>query len=86
MRGLYETDDAKTLNIEEEFTTSTITAIKVKGGKIYTMFENDKNTVEVEEVKHIGENKTLIKTPSNEFERKIKERLQNNLNRFNTRY
>ena len=84
MRKIFKNNDVEFLDIEEEFTTSKFAEIKIRNGKRYTLSSEDNNAVKVED-SHTRE-KTVIENPSNTFEQRIKEKLKNNLTRFNTRY
>ena len=70
--------------IEREFTTSTISSIRIKSGLVYTMNIENENTMMVED---LNSNYTdIIENSKDNFQQKIKERLQENLKRFNTIY
>ncbi len=70
--------------IEREFTTSTISSIRVKSGLVYTMNIENENTMMVEDLN--SNYIDIIENSKDNFQQKIKERLQENLKRFNTVY
>ncbi len=84
MRKIFKNNDVEFLDIEEEFTTSKFAEIKIRNGNKYTLSSEDNNTVKVENLN--TREKAVIESPSNTFEKRVKEKLQNNLIRFNTRY
>lgn len=70
--------------IEREFTTSTISSIRVKSGLVYTVNIENENTMMVEDLN--SNYIDIIENSKDNFQQKIKERLQENLKRFNTVY